>query len=50
MEDSPYIPMSGVKASLKAAHECITAGEYKEALQHCKAALKADKASYDAFL
>ena len=39
---------ANIKASLLAAETAINAGEYKEALQHCKAALKADKKSHDA--
>lgn len=39
-----------VAASLKAANAAITAGEYKDALQHCKTVLKADKKSTDALI
>lgn len=42
--------MATIKASLKAAKEELARGEHKAALQHCKAALKADKNSYDAYL
>lgn len=42
--------MATVRANLKAAHECIGRGEYKEALAHCKAALKLDKASYETYV
>lgn len=42
--------MADLQASLRAAEDCLDAGEPKEALQHCKAALKADKQSVDAFL
>ncbi len=42
--------MATLKASLKAARDAIAAGEYREALQHCKAALKIDKTSYEAYL
>ncbi len=42
--------MSGLKASLRQAKECLAKGEHKEALQHCKAALKADKSSYEAYV
>ena len=38
------------EASLLAAEACLEAGQPKEALQHCKAALKADKQSVEAFL
>jgi hypothetical protein len=42
--------MASVKQSLKAAAECIGKGDYKDALQHCKAALKADKNNYDTYM
>ncbi len=42
--------MSGVKASLKAAADCIAKGDYKEALAHCRAALKADKSNCDTYM
>lgn len=42
--------MASLKASLKAAKEELAKGEYKACLQQCKAALKADKTSYDAYL
>ena len=38
------------QASLQAAEASLQAGQPKEALQHCKAALKADKQSVGAFL
>lgn len=37
-------------SSLKLAWEAIEAGEYKQSLQHCKAALKINKTSYDALM
>lgn len=42
--------MSSLKACLKKAKEHIGKGEYKDALQSCKAALKVDKSSYEAYL
>lgn len=39
-----------ISASLKAAEGAIANGEYKAALQHCKAALKADRKSSKALL
>ena len=42
--------MSSLKASLKSAKESLARGAPKDALQHCKAALKADKSSYEAYL
>ena len=39
-----------LKVSLKAAKEDLARKEYKSALQHCKAALKADSTSYEAYL
>ena len=36
--------------SLQAAQAALDAGEPREALQHCKAALKADKRSVEAFM
>ncbi len=39
-----------LNASLQAAEAAINDGQYKDALQHCKAALKADKTSSDALL
>ena len=39
-----------INASLQAAEAAIAGGEYKSALQHCKAALKADKKSSEALL
>ncbi len=42
--------MAAVQEALQAAQACLDAGQPREALQHCKAALKADKQSVDAFL
>jgi hypothetical protein len=42
--------MSTIKKNLKAAREALSKQEYREALQHCKSALKEDPASYDACL
>lgn len=42
--------MAGVEDSLRAAEACLDAGQPKEALQHCKAALKADKQSVEALV
>ena len=42
--------MASLQDSLRAAEACLEAGQPKEALQHCKAALKADKKSVAAFL
>ena len=39
-----------LKASLNAAKEDLSRKEYKSALQHCKAALKVDSTSYEAYL
>ena len=41
---------SEVAASLAAAEAAIAGGHYKDGLQHCKAALKADRQSSDALL
>lgn len=41
---------AGVKRALKAAREALAAKEYKEALQHCKAALKEDRSCYEAYV
>ena len=32
------------------AAECLERGDAKAALQHCKAALKADRTSYETFM
>ena len=53
--DQPgWAPLPGDMASLQeclaAAEACLGAGNPREALQHCKAALKADKKSADAFM
>ncbi len=42
--------MSTVKAALKSAKEAFINGDYREAVQACKKALKADKSNYDAYL
>lgn len=42
--------MASLQECLAAAEACLEAGNPKEALQHCKAALKADKKSVDAFM
>lgn len=42
--------MAGVEESLAAAEACLKSGQPKEALQHCKVALKADKNSVPTFL
>ncbi len=42
--------LSGVKRSVKAAREALAAKEYKDALQHCKAALKEDRSCYEAYV
>lgn len=42
--------MADLQDALQAARACLDAGQPREALQHCKAALKADKQSVDAFL
>ncbi|KAL4853629.1 Tetratricopeptide repeat protein SKI3 [Chlorella vulgaris] len=42
--------MTDLQASLQAAEACLEAGQPKEALNHCKAALKADKQSVEALL
>lgn len=42
--------MSTIKAALKSAKEALINGDYREAVQRCKKALKADKNSYDAYL
>ena len=42
--------MSSTKKFLKAARECLAKKEYRDALQHCKAAIKEDKNCYEAFL
>lgn len=42
--------MSGAKDALKLARAALAAKEYKEALGHCKTALKADRNSYEAYL
>lgn len=39
-----------VKVCLKAAKEDLSRREFKSALEHCKAALKKDKNSYEAYL
>jgi superkiller protein 3 len=39
-----------LNAALKAAELAIADSQYKDALQHCKAALKADKRSVEALL
>ncbi|XP_020629638.1 tetratricopeptide repeat protein 37-like isoform X2 [Orbicella faveolata] len=39
-----------VKTSLRNARECIKNKDYKEALKHCKAVLKADKTNYTALV
>jgi superkiller protein 3 len=41
---------SGVKKALRSAREALTQKEYREALQHCKAALSEDKKCYEAYL
>ena len=42
--------MADVQEHLAQAQACLDAGQPKEALQHCKAALKADKNSVPTFL
>lgn len=42
--------MASLQESLDAAAACLQAGDPKAALQHCKAALKEDRKSVDAFL
>lgn len=42
--------MASLQEALQAAQACLDAGQPREALQHCKAALKADKQSVEAFL
>lgn len=42
--------MSGLKANLRLAKEALAQEDHKGALQYCKAALKADKASYEAYM
>ncbi len=42
--------MSSTKKLLKAARECLATKEFKDALKHCKAAIKEDRACYEAFL
>lgn len=42
--------MAELQQELHAAEAALEAGEPKQALQHCKAALKADKKSVEAFL
>jgi hypothetical protein len=42
--------MSSSKKSLKAARECLARKEFREALQLCKAVIKEDRASFEAFL
>lgn len=42
--------MSSTKKLLKAAKECLVKKEYREALQHCKAAIKEDRGCFEAFL
>jgi hypothetical protein len=42
--------MADLQASLQAAEACLEAGQPKEALNHCKAALKANKQSVEALL
>jgi hypothetical protein len=39
-----------MEASLRAAERAIAEGQHKEALQHCKAALKTDKTNYEAWV
>lgn len=39
-----------MKECLKAAAQCLGQGAYRDALQHCKAALKLDKQNYDTFM
>ena len=39
-----------LKASLRAAKEALARGDARDALQHCKAALTADRGSYDALV
>lgn len=41
---------SSVKASLKAARDCLGRKEYKEALVHCKEALAEDRSCYEAYV
>lgn len=41
---------SDLKRALKSARECLAAKEYRDALQHCKAALKEDRSCYEAYL
>lgn len=42
--------MADVQEHLQAAEAALAASQPKEALQHCKAALKADKTSVPTFL
>jgi superkiller protein 3 len=48
--NSSFLEMASpdINAALKAAEAAINDGQYKDALQHCKAALKADKTSSEA--
>jgi hypothetical protein len=38
------------KANLKAARDCLAKKEFREALQLCKAVIKEDRNSFEAFL
>ena len=42
--------MASLKATLKKAIECLSRGDHAAVLQHCKAALRVDKSSYEAYL
>jgi hypothetical protein len=42
--------MSSLRKALKSAREAIVAKEYREALQHCKQALKEDPSCYEAYV
>ncbi len=43
-------PKAQLRQALKSAREAIDKKEWKEALQHCKAALKLDKNNYNVYV
>ena len=42
--------MSSKRESLRGAREALAAQQWRDALQHCKAALKEDRSSYEAYV
>ena len=42
--------MSSKRESLRGAREALAAQQWRDALQHCKAALKEDRSCYEAYV